>query len=277
MVASVLWSLNPAVVSRFRPFIRPVTYTALRAIIAALSLVPAVLLNGVGVRGATAGGIAVILLSAIIGPGLGDALYTRSIQLLGGSLAVLVSYTYIFVAQAVAALVAGEPFRYTTAAGSAAAFAGIAVAVVTGGEAARLKSRGVTYAAAAAALWGIATVTIKIALAYADTLSLTFVRLLVIAALFLPAGISLEGLPPRGHLRPLLVASTITGVLGWAIGMYLFVYSIHSIGVSATAIATALTPVVSQASTRAVARERPGPRQVAGALLVSLGIAISML
>lgn len=277
VVASIMWSLNPAVVSRFRAFIKPVTYTALRAVIAALSLAPVALLNGAEIQSGSPRAIAVILLSAVIGPGLGDALYTRSIQLTGGSIAVLVSYTYIFIAQAVAALAIGEPFEYTTMIGSAIAFAGIAVAVVMGGEAVKLgSSRGIAYAAAAAALWGVATVTIKVALAYTDTLSLTFARLLIIASLLLPAGVSLEGVPPKAHLRPLLVASSITGVLGWGIGMYLFVYSIHAIGVSATAIATALTPVISQMSTRIIAGERPGPRQIAGALLISLGIVLSM-
>ncbi|MEM1623372.1 MAG: EamA family transporter, partial [Sulfolobales archaeon] len=91
-----------------------------------------------------------------------------------------------------------------------------------------------------------------------------------------PLGLALEGLPPRTHMRPLLIASSITGVLGWGIGMYLFVYSIFAIGVSATAIATALTPVLSQMSTKLIASEKPRLRQVLGALLISIGIFLSM-
>lgn len=271
-----MWSLNPAIVSRFRAFIRPITYTALRAILAVLSLVPMALLNGVEIQSGSLYPVAVILLSAILGPGLGDAFYTRSIQLIGGSIAVLLSYTYIFVAQIVAAITVGEPLKHTTIAGSALAFLGIAVAVLRSGEKAKLSSRGLAYAVAAALLWGIATVTIKTALLYADTLSLTFIRLLVIAVLFLPVGCALEGLPPKKHLHPLLIASSLTGVLGWGVGMYLFVYSIYAIGVSATAIATALTPALSQISTKLIAGERPGVRQAVGAFLISVGIALSM-
>ncbi len=275
-VASIMWSLNPAVVSRFRAFIKPFTYTALRAVAAILFLTPVVTLGGIGIQDGSLSALIVIVLSAIIGPGLGDALYTKSIQLIGGSLAVLISYTYIFVAQVIAAVAIGEPLRYTLIAGSMTAFAGIAVALLRSEETSKLDLKGLACAVGAAILWGAATVMIKIALAYADTLSLTFVRLLVIAITFFPLGLALEGLPPRTHMRPLLIASSITGVLGWGIGMYLFVYSIFAIGVSATAIATALTPVLSQMSTKLIAGEKPRLRQVLGALLISIGIFLSM-
>ncbi|MEM2208329.1 MAG: DMT family transporter [Sulfolobales archaeon] len=276
-IASVMWSLNPAVVSRFKVFIRPVTYTAMRAVTALLFLAPMVTLGGIDLRNDSTHALVVIVLSAIIGPGLGDALYTRSIQLIGGSLAVLISYTYIFVAQAVATITIGESLKYTVFIGSTMAFTGIAVAVLKSEDTIKLDLRGLVYAVAAALLWGIATVMIKMALTYADTLSLTFVRLLVIATTFLPVGLAIEGPPPKAHLRPLLIASSITGVLGWGVGMYLFVYSILAIGVSATAIATALTPVLSQISTKLLAGEHPGLRQVLGALLISIGIVLSML
>ncbi|MEM2595593.1 MAG: DMT family transporter, partial [Sulfolobales archaeon] len=199
-IASVMWSLNPAVVSRFKVFIRPVTYTAMRAVTALLFLAPMVTLGGIDLRNDSTHALVVIVLSAIIGPGLGDALYTRSIQLIGGSLAVLISYTYIFVAQAVATITIGESLKYTVVIGSTMAFTGIAVAVLKSEDTIKLDLRGLVYAVAAALLWGIATVMIKMALTYADTLSLTFVRLLVIATTFLPVGLAIEGPPPKAHL-----------------------------------------------------------------------------
>jgi len=59
--------------------------------------------------------------------------------------------------------------------------------------------------------------------------------------------------------------------------MVLFTYSIYSLGVSATVVATALAPVLSQLTTRLVAGELYSRRVVAGALLVSLGIVIHAL
>jgi hypothetical protein len=74
-----------------------------------------------------------------------------------------------------------------------------------------------------------------------------------------------------------VIAVFITGVLSWGVGMVLFTYSIYSLGVSATVVATALAPVLSQLTTRLVAREPYSRRVVAGALLVSLGIVIHAL
>jgi DME family drug/metabolite transporter len=58
------------------------------------------------------------MLSAILGPGIGYASYTRAIQILGGSLAVVVSYTYIFVSQLIAIMFLGEPLRFSVIAGA---------------------------------------------------------------------------------------------------------------------------------------------------------------
>ncbi len=275
-VASVMWSLGPAIVSRFRESIKPVTFTAAQSAFALLLLLPAALLSGIAVRDASLYAVLVVYLSAVAGPGLGNALYTRSIQLVGGSVAVPVSYTYIFVAQALAFLTLGEPLRYSVVLGSASAFLGVVVTVLGEGGRVRPDPRGIACAAAAALLWGVSTVTIGIALAYADALSLTLVRLFMTLATFLPAGLLLEGLPERAHLRPFLTASLLTGVLSWGIGMYLFVYSIGTIGVSVTAVATALTPVMSQALTKLVAKEGLGRRRLVGASLVSLGVLLTM-
>lgn len=276
LVASLLWSLNPAVVSRFRSFIKPVVFTAAQAVFALLSLLPVALLSEADVWSVPLYAVPVIYLSAITGPGLGNAFYTRSIQLVGGSAAVPVSYTYIFVAQALSVLTLGEPFRYTVTLGSITALLGIAVSVLGEREGPRLDPRGLAYAATAALLWGVSTVTIGIALACTGALSLTLVRLLMVAATFLPIGFALEGPPGRTRLSTFLAVSSLTGALSWGAGMYLFIYSIGAIGVSATVVATALTPVLSQALVRLVAGERPGLKQLAGALLVSSGIALSM-
>jgi drug/metabolite transporter (DMT)-like permease len=77
--------------------------------------------------------------------------------------------------------------------------------------------------------------------------------------------------------RGFVIAVFITGVLSWGVGMVLFTYSIYLLGVSATVVATALAPVLSQLTTRLVAREPYSRRVVAGALLVSLGIVIHAL
>jgi drug/metabolite transporter (DMT)-like permease len=74
-----------------------------------------------------------------------------------------------------------------------------------------------------------------------------------------------------------IIATFITGVFSWGIGMVLFTYSIYQLGVSATVVATALAPVLSQLTTRFVAREPFSPFIAVGAVLVSLGIIVHSL
>jgi len=274
VLASVAWSLNPAVISRFRGYIKPITFTALRAA-AALALLGPLAVGHLELRDSSPHAVVVIVLSAIVGPGIGDALYARSVQILGGSLAVVLAYTYIFVAQLLAALLLGEEPTLGVAVGTALAFGGAVLAVRPRASGGRVSAVGVAYALGAATSWGVATVMVGLALQYADTLTLTVLRLATILALLLPLGLLTEGPPPRESLRPLLIASAITGLLGWGVGMYLFVLSIGLIGVATTSAATALTPVLSQLTTKLVAGERVRASTVLGALLTAVGIVVT--
>lgn len=273
-VASVMWSLNPAVISRFREHIKPVTFTALRAL-AALALLYPLAAGRFELRDSSSYALAIIVLSAVVGPGIGDALYTKSVQILGGSLAVVLGYTYIFVAQILAVLLLGEELTLGVAVGTVLAFSGVVLAVGPKASRSGVSVAGVAYAFGAAISWGVATVMIGLALQFAGTLTLTVVRLATVLALFLPLGLLTEGLPPRESLKPLLVASAVTGLLGWGIGMYLFVLSIGLIGVAVTSTATALTPVLSQLTTKLVAGERVRANTVLGAVLTSIGIVVT--
>ncbi len=272
-VASIAWSLNPAVISRFREHIKPITFTALRALVALALLCP-LLVGRLELRDSSLHALTIIVLSAVVGPGIGDTLYTKSIQVLGGSLAVILGYTY-FVAQLLAVLLLGEGPTLSVIVGTVLAFSGVVLAVGPKTSRSKVSAVGMVYAFGAAISWGLATVMIGLSLQFASVLTLTIIRLATILALFLPVGLLTEGLPPRRSVKPLLVASAVTGLLGWGIGMYLFILSIGLIGVSITSTATALTPVLSQLTTKLVAGERVKANTILGALLASLGIAVT--
>jgi len=81
----------------------------------------------------------------------------------------------------------------------------------------------------------------------------------------------------RKELKNLVIISIITGTLSWGIGLYLLRYSIAVIGVSKTVLGVALTPILSQAIVKLIAREEVGLRSVVGAMLVTIGIILSSL
>lgn len=277
VVASLAWSLNPAVISRFRGYIRPLTFTAFRALTALAVLYPIARLRYSEPYNSSLYALAIIVVSAVLGPGMGDALYTKSIQLLGGSLAVILSYTYILISQLLAVLLLNERVTLSLAIGTLLAFSGVVVALSPWTSRGGMSLKGVTCALGAATLWGVATILVRLALSFTDPLALTVIRLVAIALLFLPLGLTFEGPPLRSSIQPILLASTITGVIGWGLGMYLFILSIDLIGVSATTVVTALTPVISQLSTTVIAGEKVRANSILGAVLTFLGVAITTL
>lgn len=276
VLASLVWSLNPAAVSRWARRASPMFFTAVRGVVALAVVGVAYPVLGVFGFEPSAGVFSLVPLllvfaSALAGPAVGDAAYVRAIQVLGGSLAVVVSYTYVFFAQLFSYILGIEAPNPWMVAGGSTAFLGVVVAAYQPG--AKVSPVGVVYGFIAAVCWGIATVTIKLVEGYMDPVSLSAVRLaMVVAVLTL---LSLLAGEDRSVDSGFLKAATITGGLGWGVGMILFVYSIYAIGPSATAIATSLTPPLSQMTSRIVAGEKASARNILGALLVGLGIALT--
>ncbi len=279
--ASLLWSLSPAIISRFGKYIKPVTFTGLRALIASVTLFLVMLLSGgIKVSNLSTYVLLIAILSAVIGPGVGDVFYTKSIQLIGGFLAVVLGYTYMFVAQTIAVFFLGESMTTGLLIGSFLAFTGVVIAVHSGttiNQHRNLCWRGIAYALITSVSWGVSTSMLKIALSFTDELALTILRLTAISLIFLPAGLLHEGRPPNNSVKPFLLVAAVTATLDWTLGMYVFIYSINLMGVATTVVITALTPVLTTITSKTVAREKLSPTNVVGALLTSAGIAITTL
>lgn len=275
MVASIIWSLVPALISRIKEFVRPFIFTSLRAVFATTALLPMLVLGDVRMEWLDLPVLSLVVVSGILGPGLGDAFYAKAIQSMGASLAVILSYTYIFIAQFMSVLVLGESLRATLIFGSLLAFTGVVVALSGNDSLNKLNVRGVLSSFIAALSWSSGAVIIKLTLDYVDILPLTIYRLASTALVFTVLGYVLERSLSREAVVPTVAISAVTGVLGFGVGAYLFAYSINSLGVSTTAMATALTPVLSQVTTKLLSKERPTRKNFAGALLTSCGIAIS--
>jgi len=273
ILASILWSLNPAIISRYSRDIKPLIFTGLRALIGLLPLITVItFITGLSVEFNP--GLLVAVISALLGPGLGDTLYTQAVRLLGGSLAVVISYTYIFIATGLSVLLLGEKSGLTILLGSILAFTGIVVSTGFTSRNGVKNFKGIFYAACAAISWGLGTVLIRIALNYYDFIYLTAMRLLTVGVVFALTGLVIEGKIDENSRRNLLIAAVITGVFGLTIGSLLFTYAIWSIGITATVIATSLTPILSQWTTKIISGEKIQLNIIIGALLVALGIII---
>ncbi|MFN3267821.1 MAG: DMT family transporter [Zestosphaera sp.] len=276
VIASVLWSLSPAIISRYKGVVRPVTFTGLKALIASSTVFLVLLHQSVSLEIPGPGILFLIILSALIGPGVGDVCFVKSIKILGGFTAVALSYTYIFVAQAIAVTFLNEFMKTSLVLGAVLAFTGVVLVAGSDSSYLRVERLGVAYAVLASISWGVSTALIKVALEFVDEVLLTLLRLTTIFVVFLSLGLVIEGLPARSNLKQLLAVVSAVAVLDWSLGMYLFIYSISSIGVSAATVATALTPTLTTITTKFLAGEKPSVKHFLGVLMTSVGILVTV-
>ncbi|MEM4717898.1 MAG: DMT family transporter [Desulfurococcaceae archaeon] len=274
--ASIIWSVNPAFIYKYARSASPYYFTAIRALLASIFIAILVFTIGSPHLGDINTPILLLMiLSAILGPGLGDIAYTRAIQLVGGSLAITISYVYIFFAQLFAVLLFNERLSLMAIIGSIVAFTGIYIAISERNNTMLVTKRGIVCSISAAILWGLAASMISPIREYVDAYTTAFIRTLVVAIFAL-----IMGFIHRDEFnidKNTLIAASFTGIGGWGIGMVLFVYSIYTIGVSVTSTTTALAPVLSQFINKAITGESISSRVFAGAILVCFGIIFTVL
>ena len=274
VASAVMFGLNPVLISRFRGFEAPVVFVGLRSIVGFVAL--SVLVNPFVLGGLDPYLFFIIFTSAVTDMGIGTLFYTKSIEYLGGGHATVIGFTFIFVSQAIAFTFLGEDFTPSLIAGAALALAGIVISLWEPGGS-RRSALGVVYAAIASLGWGIGTALIKPGVAVlGDPTLVTTLRLLITASIFTPIGLVLEKRAMRREtVRNLIAASITTGVISLAVGVSLFTYAVKQVGVSASVIALALTPILTQALTRVINKEELKPRHIIGGAVVSAGIALA--
>ncbi|WFO75824.1 DMT family transporter [Desulfurococcaceae archaeon MEX13E-LK6-19] len=272
LLASVLWSLNPPIIKKFGYGISSIALNAMRAFMAMLFLVIIVIVYGFNVV-FTPMGLLFILGSALIGPGIGDIMYIKSIRAVGAGRAITIGYTYVFVAQALAVVFLGEKITVGLVIGSFLALCGIYFVYLEGNDL-EVSYRNLLMALIPAIAWGIGSVVNKYALFYADPISLGFIRAIVLSLVLLP--FSSREIKKGVKSRRIVLVALVTGGLGYGIGIPLFLKAVDIVGVSVTVLATTLTPVLGRILSVVIAKEKIDLKGIIGTSLVILGIVIGV-
>ena len=270
LVASLLWSINPGLISLLGKKESTLLLNALRGLFAALVLlVPVSLWSSFYIGGYT--GFAIIYLSAFFGPLLGDLFYIHSIKSIGGGNAVAISYSYIFFAQFFSHFFYGEKVSVRLVVGAVLALIGIQL--VYYGEKSRFGLLGFALALSAAISWGLGATLSKLALRYGDPLVIAFYRNLSVFISLLPFTL---GNKYNWFSKNALIIGLVSGGLGFGVGMTMFLYGIEKVGVSLTTLVTSLTPVLGRVIAEHMAGEAASPQAYLGTLLSSIGIVIGV-
>ncbi len=274
LLAALIWSLNPVIIRIGAEKASAIAFNGLRAFSALVFLLPlAIAVNGGLHIELTPLAVLFTVLSALVGPGLGDVAYIKSIQLAGASRAVAVGYTYIFVAQALAMAFLGEEIRLGTALGSILAVAGVWLVASEAQQRGSSEFKGVLAAAISSLAWGLGSIINRLALAYTDPLSLSTMRAVIQGAVL--SILDTKNMRSTVTSKRVIATACTTGVLAYGVGTTLFLYALSVLGVSMTVLPTALTPVLSALLGRVIARETFGLKTVAGVLCTASGIALA--
>ncbi len=271
VIAAVLWSINPALIKRFGKGVSSIGLNFLRSLMAIPLLAIAVHIFGFYLVPKPMG-IIYILGSALIGPGIGDIAYIKSIHLVGAGRSITIGYTYVVIAQFLAIVFLGESFTYRLAVGTVAAVVGVYIVF---SEYSSDSNNGYSWIALIPAFaWGLGSIVNKLALQYTNPVSLGFIRVLILPVFLV--------FLVRDKIRDLvrreiILLALVTGGLGYGVGIPLFLKAIELSGVTVAVLATVLTPVLGRILSSFVANEKTGLRGYLGTLLVVLGIVIGTL
>ena len=249
LLSALCWAATGLLVRAHGSGFSPVTINALRSSIAALVfLVAWPWLGEVGPIPLTA--LALLVVSLLVGLGLGDSLYFAAIPRIGVARALPISMSYPVLTALLAVVLLREPIGPLSAVGIGATLAGVYLVAspARGAEPERTSEPaaywgGVAMAVAAAVSWSISTVALGPALAQVDVWTASAIRMPLVGGVLWLVAARAGDLPGRAQLRgrPMLVIAAI-GLLN-VLATVLFLEGVAAAGAARTAVLTATSPV----------------------------------
>jgi len=278
LVTCIIWSLSIVLYKRFSRYISVIKINILRLLGSSIVLfIICLVLRQLSLTY----GLIYAALSGILALAIGDTSYIYSSTIIGVSVAAPIAYLYVILVQFLA-IIYGENLTVSKIVAALLAF--ISIFLIASEEkrrsTAKMRTIGIFLAFLTCVAWSFGQVVLKPATELASPIEITFIRSLsgfIVLALLSPFLRKLvrskhDVVLPKGRVFKICLLTMLVGVLDLALGAYLFVYSIASIGVDYTVIVTGTIPVVAQLFASMIEKERLTLRYVISGILVSLSI-----
>lgn len=278
LATCIIWSLSIVLYKRFSKTIPVIKINIFRLLGSILVLFPACILLGYLLWNM---GVIYAALSGVLALAIGDTLYIYSSSIVGVSIAAPIAYLYVIIVQFLA-ITYGEAL--TLGKIIAALLAVISIFLITSGsidvKVRKRKFIGIFLALITCFAWSLGQVVLKPATEFLNPLEVTLIRALAgFIALLILYPLLITRLRSENYVKSINDFKTffyilLIGALDLALGSYLFVYSIASIGVDYTVIITGTIPVIAQLFANIIEKERLTIRHILSSILVSIGITI---
>ena len=268
LVAAFIWAWASIVYGDFMRGINPITVNFLRMLYASLILlIPAI------VFGFNAGAVWGSL-SGLLSLAVGDSLYLMSINYSGVSIAAPVSYTYIPIAVLMATLL-GEPLTIYRVVSGLLAVLGI---YLLSRERTRITIRGIALALGAAMAWAVGQTMIKVAdISGLNPITLAFTRVATAGIILLIINYAMRNDITTAIRSTARTRLPLVAVLDLGVGVALYAYSVGLIGLGLTVIMTGSMPLIAQAMSHVMRREKLTPMKLLGAVIIVTAIVAAFL
>jgi DME family drug/metabolite transporter len=287
--AAISWTVSAMLYRKALQRTKPISANIIR--LSCTSAILLVLLVSVGKFGVLASMplevVALAGVSGVIGLGLGDTLYMTSLRLIGVARAVPLACVYPLFNLLWAILLIGEPVTLQVALGALVIVVGIwflsyEKKTSLAETQKRTVLKGVVAALVASLLWSISIATMDIAVAetpdFDHALVVNTVRVAMIACLLLVSSPVIDRerdflKADRRTVATLIAGGVVALGLGWFLLTYSFVLTLESRAVPISST----TPLFSTLAGVALLREKVSAKNVAGAIIIVVGISLIFL
>ncbi len=281
LASAAAWALVSTVMRSMSDRVNPITVNGLRCAFGAANMaILIVILGRVDLlQRMPALGVALVVISGLIGQGLGDAIFVVSMKRIGAARAMPISSIQPLITTALAVVFLGERVTWFMGGGTLLVLAGVYLLAFPYGPLSRVRQLfasadrlGLALALGTAGCWAVSAVILKAALDSIDVLSAALVRMAVAAILLFGFQIVasrekvLAGLNARGFA--VMVVAGLLGT-GSALG---YVTALNFAGAAKAAVLASTTPFFGLPLSIFVLRERVNSRVVLGSLLCVFGI-----
>jgi drug/metabolite transporter (DMT)-like permease len=226
-------------------------------------------------------GVTLIVISGMLGQGLGDAIFVVSMKLIGAARAMPISSTQPLLTTILAVIFLGERVTWLGAVGTALVLCSIYLLAFPYGPLSQVgrmiagaDRRGVLLALGAAVCWAFSSIMLRQAVGSIDVLSTNLIRMVVAAIMLLGfESLVFRGEAAAGVDRRGLAVMALAGLLGTFSSLG-YVTAITYAGAAKAAVLASTSPLFGLPLSIFVLRERINGRILFGSLLCVFGICL---